>query len=681
MSVVVVVFSLTYIPTIKPVLINPQLTINSLFMSEEEPEEKLESPPPPQPKPKAKKKKKKAAVAGRALFATANDDAASDDASTDEETRKQNKQKYEEEQTKVRKEFLEAPYTIDDYNENNSVYDTQKKHERKLRKCIAVVGGNYIIKKRDDDAKFRYFQVTKTDLTSGILDAYTTLKTGHVYKPVSDSITNSKFQNTMAHFSEIKLYSSRPDVLSLYIPPSVPEEELNLDAIREFVDYFATNRVENPEAFHEELSAHAYRFRHPNTNISKVFIHFIRAGNTGKTLLCSLLSSLYPHYVAAGVQAELSESSFNAWMGNCLFAYFEELPSKEHKNKNFETFIKQSTSSNAMIHAKYKDAVQGQYKFIVALNTNEPDLYGLIHSAEATRSRLVIIKFRQKPPQSEWDEHLKRWGILKQSPDYEHGYKVFAASFHKYLFEEYVNPYCPDLEKWSPDRYDGVDKDRILNELLLDTYQLPIRFICGLKPMSDTKSKLCCDSKLTAEERREHMCDETDPMAILQTVKIHEKECVWLHNTSIELSLNQFPKRTKRDGDYTTKSITEQLASLGWQPDKKGGLRGWYLEKSKYEQWKAETQAVPEGEGIVEDSKSMTEEQRFSPEERAVRDAVKRTKWADTTYQGISGKFISDEQYFTLLSEAPEKTTTTTTTTTVEAPVAAAAAASSEQDA
>ena len=55
-----------------------------------------------------------------------------------------------------------------------------------------------------------------------------------------------------------------------------------------------------------------------------------------------------------------------------------------------------------MKREKFKNTTQGEYKAIVALNANEPTLYGLYKPGDATRSRMVIIKFKSPaPPQDE----------------------------------------------------------------------------------------------------------------------------------------------------------------------------------------------------------------------------------------------------------------------------------------
>ena len=59
----------------------------------------------------------------------------------------------------------------------------------------------------------------------------------------------------------------------------------------------------------------------------------------------------------------------------------------------------------------------------------------------------------------------QNWGLYRSAKDYEETKQILGASLYEYLSKYYTNPYCPDLEQWKPDRYDGQDKETILNEL------------------------------------------------------------------------------------------------------------------------------------------------------------------------------------------------------------------------
>ena len=560
-----------------------------------------------------------------------------------------------EQQKKARHIFLTSDYTLDDYQLECATFTTKAKHEKKLAQCIAVLRGAYIVKYSDKESRCRFHQLKKADLQGGILDQFTWLGNGEQYKPISMSLQDSRFQSKLAHFSNVKMYSADDDVLSLFVPPSIKPEELVIEKVEDFIKFYAETRILNPEAFYEELSAHAFRFRHPNTNISKVFIHYTEEPNTGKTLLSSVLGSMYPHFSASGASATLLSDTFNDWITNALYIYFEELPSSEHKNPVFETFIKQLTSGFTMQRKKYADTKQAEYKVICALNTNESDLYGLITAGIATRSRLVILQFKSPAPtRAEWEAKEHYWGLLRSDPDYEHTSRVFAASLYEYLRTSFKNPYYPDLELWKPDRYEGKDRDKILNELSMKNRRIPFRFVSELKSMKSNNQQMVAKSSFSVKAREPYLHPTDDSMRILQTRIIEKEECIFVHTTSIEYAWELYPKKLANEQKYTSKAITDQLKSLGWSDAKYAGLRGYKIQKSEYEKWRRQLEQDPEA---TEDPNQLTDADGYTPEELAVRNAVRQTVWSDTEFQGQKGKFITLQQYYRLLSEPQIKPT------------------------
>ena len=492
----------------------------------------------------------------------------------------------EEEEKQARQVFLKSNYTLDEYIRIMHTYKTKDKHERKLRKCIAVCDGDYILKRADTETKYQYHRVLKRDLQTKYLDKTIDLSNGKEYHPVQNSLNRATFYNTLASFRGMELYSSDPRVLSTYVPPS--DADYRPDLAQEFIDFMAT-RVINLPSYYEELCAHAYRFRHPRANIAKFFVHYAMEPNTGKSLLCSACALMYPHFVTPAAQTKLLKSDFNDWMENSLYMYFEELEEGNYREKFFEIFLKQATSENTMIHAKYQKARIGSYKFIMAMNTNAPDLYGLVNADGAVKNRAVIIQFKPAPPQDEWNAFLSHIGMLRAAADYDVTSRRFGASLHRYLAHDWVPPpeFCPDLECWSPDRYDGEDKKLIFEELITQGDKLPIRFIRAMEFMSSEDQTYLSDPKRSAEDKLKYQGDWDHPMRILQrhNTKTYG-ECVCVLNQSIAHALKMFDKVNQREKEYGPDTITNTLRhTFGWH-EWKATLLGVCIERERYEQWK-----------------------------------------------------------------------------------------------
>ena len=496
------------------------------------------------------------------------------------------RKKRDEEERQARQIFLQSDYTLEDYIRNMHTYKTQDKHERKLRKCIAMWDGDYILKRYDKETKYQYHRVLKRDLQTKFLDKSVKLTNKKEYRAVPDSINHAEFSSTLAWFQGMELYSADPTVLSTYVPPS--DADYRPDLAEEFISFMA-GRVENLQSYYEELCAHAFRFRHPHANIAKFFVHYAMEPNTGKSLLCSACALMYPHFVTPAAQTKLLKSDFNDWMENSLYMYFEELEEGNHRERFFETFVKQATSDNTMIHGKYQKAHAGAYKFIMAMNTNAPDLYGLINADGAVKNRMVILKFKPAPPQDEWNAFLSRIGMLRAAPDYDMTSRRFGASLHRFLAHDWVPPpeFCPNLEDWKADRYAGDDKFRILVELTNQCDKLPIRFIRAMEFMSQRDQTYLSDPKRPAAEKLRFQGDWEHPMRILQRHKVKGYgDCVCVLNQSIAHALKDFDKVHQREKEYGPNTITDMLRyTFGWH-EWKATLLGVCIEVAKFEEWK-----------------------------------------------------------------------------------------------
>ena len=587
---------------------------------------------------------------------------------TPEELEAMRKQ-YEAEQIKARKTFRKTGYTIDDYQAQMGKFKTIEDHEDYLRRFIGKVGSTeYVIRCRSKDTGFGYIVVPAEALRNKYLSTYVMLKEKQKnlkqdkpfkYNPYEKSIQNGAFAVKLAYFSKAEIVTDIEDQLQLYLPPVYPDNENYEEQkqhVEAFIDFYAHNRMVYDKPFYEELTAHAYRFRNiPNKQrIVKIFLHYDRFGGAGKSLLTHLLDTLYPKFAAVGAQAELLDSGFNSWIMNTLFANFEELPESTYENKKFETFIKQVTTGKAMKSQKYKDTVQDEYQCLVTMNSNNPDLYGLIGADDAAVSRMVILVFNPKPSPEVWNEFKTKIGLLGQETPEEINMQRFGATFYRYLREDYVNPYYPDMSKWEPERYDGPEKDVILRKLTIESNKIPVKYILKLEEMDEDDQKILGNSKSKKKEREAVMCDLDEYWKILQTRTIGGADCWFINNQSLEKSFDEFKKYNKDAQKYQSNSIKKFLVRrVHWKGTegakegttksyKIGNQEGLYISKAEFAKWTGETKKDEE-EDKDERGTGLTTEQKTA------RKILMNSYWQDIEHDGLSGKFLTREQYEELM--------------------------------
>ena len=486
--------------------------------------------------------------------------------------------------------FQQSPFTLTDYLERKAHYTTIQEHEDALKQCVALAFGVYVVKRRER-LSFRY-EILNGSQLGNILDFYMpyrrtvpshTSAAGRAiaektsegkYNPFKDSIKNAIFQRQLAFFGETALMSSDPQVLSLYVPPT---GEYNRAIIERFI-HFMESRVNNPEALHEELTAHAYRFRHEDAFIRKVFVHFAAEGKTGKTFLANAFHLLYPHLSMIGTKAKAIQGQFTGWTTDYLNLSFEELENNEEKKTKFmATFIKQATSGATNARRLYHDQEEAEYRCIVSMNTNSPDLYGLIWADAATQERLVILDFKKAPPQEEWDAFITEIGLMDRDPEYRQKKNKFAASFYQYLRTEYTNPNCPDLNDWSPERYYGEDKTNIIRRLQSGSNKLTMRFVRALQ--------------IQPPEWRWQARLVEHPLTILEPHRFG----LFLSNENLRAAFSSFEMDPNERRAYTVQAVINYLREIGFVAKQTKDYRGYVIAPALWTAWQ-ESLRPPEEE-------------------------------------------------------------------------------------
>ena len=384
-------------------------------------------------------------------------------------------------------QFYESDETLESFQTKFPYFNTRAEGEDALREVVALTTDGFMVKRQNEWCGYTYEQKSFDELKK-LFFAYIEVKDNEHSKKTKrwypwQSLGDGDFHRRMARFTSISLMSERSGVLSLFKPPMlVSDDEYQPERVKTLIS-FLESRVLDPKALHEELSTHAYRFRHPDARFAKVFIHYATTGGTGKTFLMNLFGMLYQGFCFTGKEAD-AKDRFNSWMGQTLLVGFEELENDNFRNKWFETFIKQSTSTSGSVRAMYRETTgTTQFRFILMLNTNQPDLYGMVRADDALKSRLVIVPFKEERlPESEWVRVLASVGLRNPLSDYCEEHRTFAGSFYRYLLEDYENPFVP-MSQYSPQRYFSPEKDAFLLKALEAANSTPSSFFLDLVKM------------------------------------------------------------------------------------------------------------------------------------------------------------------------------------------------------
>ena len=191
--------------------------------------------------------------------------------------------------------------------------------------------------------------------------------------------------------------------------------------------------VESPEDLHEELSAFAYKLRHPEAKIRKVFINYLQPNHKGISIPMNFthgLAKMFPSNTAMEVYG--ANEKYDPEVSYCLslikgssFACFND-PKSEH----VPYIIKLATQTTQERGIEYKG--------IVVVNTNKQAIIDRI-----PESMRVVVKFRSRftPEQA---------SVFRMMFVESDGGINVAEFLPAYLREIYENPNCPDLERWQP---------------------------------------------------------------------------------------------------------------------------------------------------------------------------------------------------------------------------------------
>ena len=511
-----------------------------------------------------------------------NSDPTSDDAA-DAEDRPRTEEEINAKLERNNKAFLSSDFTFETWYKKVQWYRTAEEAEKELSLCVAQVTNPtmFVFKMANQWTGFTY-ELLLPDEARKKMALANRRDWGRSGWTAWGAMTDaSGFRRHMAMFERTELMSSNPLALSFFRPVRIKDEEYCPARVKEFLDFIET-RVLDPRAWQEELASHAYRFRHPDARMVKVFIHFSVTGGTGKTFLMHLFGGLYQGKLAfVGANEQTAQDKYNAWQADTLLAGFEELENSNYKNKWFETYLKQATSGKGPIRDMYKAPQNARFRFMLMLNSNQPDLYGMVRGKEpALWSRFVILPFKEeKLDDAVWDAVRKKAGIEDNDIDnYSEGKRIFLGSLYRYLKDEYQLP-----EGFVPERYYSPARDEFIRHAQEAVDEDMVRFFSelGLK-------------------------DEDDPYGLCRTspydiLKMHiprkgpydGQHFYYCHTDDFDKAVSSFQRDTPDARKFNVKTVREKLLNLVWEgeplwvhrkaPDK----HHWalYVESSKWKKW------------------------------------------------------------------------------------------------
>jgi len=369
--------------------------------------------------------------------------------------------------------FKGSTATVDDFIETLSPTMELSQVITFLRQCVAInTQGGYIIRDYDPETGntrtniYDYKQMV--DKVGRICVTYTTTeqerermkeqkKKVEEQKEVKVSylLNSTKYLEHFDKFRGFLLLTEDDRVFQLFSPPRGEYDEYLMEEWLEFM----YDRFDDKRAFDELLDSHAYRFRHPLTFIEKFFVSFGASGHNCKSYLSACIAQAYNGLANVGVSnRQIEDDQFNSWIRNNLVVWLEEAETSNYQTKNMQQVVKRMTTKFSSFRDMYKTAQAGRNWAIFGMNTNQPDLYGLIRGDSALKQRLVILNFKDGPADNDkkalraLDKKCKN---MIEDPNFAYTMYYYLANVRE------INP------EFSPVRYYGEDKNQFIRQAQL----------------------------------------------------------------------------------------------------------------------------------------------------------------------------------------------------------------------
>lgn len=367
-----------------------------------------------------------------------------------------------------RKTFQNSEYNIKNFQRDT--FETFPQIMEKLSLCVAINLEGGIIVKNDDGYKV----MARPEFLS-IYDRQFTLKmteeeqeeankkAEEQHKKKSDGkktitlaniIRSHNYCQQLSSFDNVKVASSNPKVLNLYIPPALTD--MNQGLVGRFIRYFMRHaKYTHPllEYFHSV----AFKLRHPDVLIQKFFI-FHGQRHDGKSFLVGAVKQIFNKFGWIVRESDLTSDNFNAWQEKALMIWMEEVENISRKGK-LEELVRILTTRDTARRGMHKDLTQGQNNALVGFNTNDETLSGLCRTIPAVLERLVIVEYNEPTEESKKEvDEISDLTELLSNPEGETA-KSFIFTLYSYFLKQHELP-----EKFNIVRYSSPEKDEIIKE-------------------------------------------------------------------------------------------------------------------------------------------------------------------------------------------------------------------------
>ena len=220
--------------------------------------------------------------------------------------------------------------------------------------------------------------------------------------------------------------------------------------------------------------------------------------------------------------------------------------------------LKRITTKHGSGQKKGVDTVACENTAIVGCNTNKTDLYGLIRAPEAERVQMVILWFKLKPEDLNWDDFKTEIGLNDAKCSEQDRFNLGYTLFH-YLKYEYKI-----YDGFSVTKYFSKERDEIIQKL-------------------QKMSKNHLENWLTQLTLKDNYSDH----AILEHKKDRNKNeyiAIKENQKSIDASFQKFRRDTGCDVNYKANTIITTLIEKGFEQIKTNGDRYLRIPKAKFEE-------------------------------------------------------------------------------------------------
>ena len=372
-----------------------------------------------------------------------------------------------------KEDFLTSKYTFTDYLNDAYKYNTIDDYINNLTKCFAFINnGQYILKEWNNDHVVFNIKSSKKELLETIgsitINVDTTQQEKEQMKKQHKKVSDTKniklikllddIKNIRPKFKSFNKYDILGDdinIFGLFRPPTQELSYINISINQDLVDTWLNiikdqlYDEESIKAFNHLLYVNAYLLQY-HKKAPVFFVKYSETGNTGKNYIDNSFEKLYKEYALVGIGEQTLLEKHNGGLANKLYRSYDEFSTDNYKTKIMDNIVKRLTNNKLAVRAMCKDTKQESDYAIDMLNTNHPDLYGMLNSNDkALLSRLCIIRLKERD--------------IKESVYYKNISIIDNPSFPISLYNYLMNIDLTDfINKGLYDRYNS---DIVQNQL------------------------------------------------------------------------------------------------------------------------------------------------------------------------------------------------------------------------